>query len=91
MVDIGRGDSSGAKASATLRPIGNAAEDEGRDDGVAWRAARIILTRLVAEPSYVELDAGLRVTIERFLERHPAMGPPGAWSDPTPMRRTARK
>ena len=43
-----------------------------RDDGIAWGAARIILTRLVAEPAYPELDAGLRLTIERFLERHPA-------------------
>jgi hypothetical protein len=60
--------------------VKNAAEtnSDGRDDGIAWGAARIILTRLVAEPSYVELDAGLRVTIERFLERHPAMGTPGA-------------
>lgn len=73
MVNIDRGE------KVTSRPptIRNAAEPdhEGREDGVAWRAARIILARLVAEPSYGELDAGLRQTIERFLERHPAIPP----------------
>ena len=76
MVDIDSGDRRNAKASAPLQSIANGGQDEGRDDGIAWRAARIILTRLVAEPSYVQLDEGLRVTIERFLERHPAMEPP---------------
>ena len=78
MVDIGSGDSSDAEASAALQPIGSAGNIEGRDDGIAWRASRIILTRLVAEPSYAQLDEGLRVTIERFLDRHPAMEPPDA-------------
>ena len=53
---------------------GSMADEEARD-AIAWRAARIILMRLVAEPSYGELDPGLRLTIERFLERHPALSP----------------
>jgi hypothetical protein len=53
-----------------------ATDSDRRDDGIAWQAARIILTRLVAEPTYGKLDPGLRLTIERFLERHPAMPPP---------------
>jgi hypothetical protein len=48
------------------------ASSEGSVDATAWRAARIILTRLVAEPSYAQIDASLRLTIERFLERHPS-------------------
>jgi hypothetical protein len=51
------------------------ADVEQRNDGVAWRAARIILVRLINEPSYAQLDDGLRLTIERFLERHPAQPP----------------
>ena len=78
MVEIASGDSWDAEGSPALRPVGNAGENEGRDDAIAWRAAHVILTRLVAEPLYAELDAGLRVTIERFLERHPAVEPPGA-------------
>jgi hypothetical protein len=66
MVDIHRG------ADLTDGPQSRLQDEEGADDATAWRAARIILTRVVAEPSYAELDASLRLTIERFLERHPA-------------------
>jgi hypothetical protein len=73
MVDIDRDEN----LTSGPPPFRNATEPDhvGREDGVAWRAARIILTRLVAEPSYSELDAGLRQAIERFLERHPAIPP----------------
>ena len=59
---------------ASVRTGSNAGGDA--RDAIAWRAARIILMRLVAEPSYAELDAGLRLTIERFLERHAGLWPP---------------
>jgi len=65
--------------SPALRKSAAETDGDARDDGIAWLAARIILTRLVAEPSYAELDGGLRLTIERFLERHPAISRPGDW------------
>jgi hypothetical protein len=46
--------------------------DESFRDRISWTAARVLLERVAVDPEYSNLDAELRGSIERFLERHPA-------------------
>ena len=50
-----------------------AIETETRTDRLQLAAARILLQRVTRDRQYVSLDEGLRISVERFVERSGGM------------------
>ena len=41
-------------------------------DAISWKAAAILLKRVLTDPAFGELDPEVRAAVERFLDSHPA-------------------